>query len=68
MTCGFGEIKSQKEDGGVTFVSPQHGVCYMFNFGPLYANESPGVNMIDANVFYGLSLDINLESKFWAKK
>ena len=52
------------EEGGVTFVSPQHGVCYMFNFGPLYANQNPGVNMIAANVFYGLSLEIDLESKF----
>ncbi len=45
-------------------MSPQHGVCYMFNFGPLYANQDPGVNMIAANVYYGLSLDLDLESKF----
>ncbi len=52
------------KEGGVTFVSPQHGVCYMFNFGPLYANQDPGVNMIAANVYYGLALEIDLESKF----
>ena len=50
--------------GGVSFITPTYGVCYMFNFGPYYALSGADLNSATANVIYGLILEIDIESKY----
>jgi hypothetical protein len=49
------------DSGGDKFISPQHGVCYTFNFGPSYTNIN--LSSMAANINYGLTLEFDIESK-----
>ena len=53
--------------GGVRFLSPKIGVCYTFNFGPLYKASGHELSTYTADSYYGLSLDIDIESERWLK-
>ncbi len=52
-----------KETAGVSFITPVYGLCYTFNFGPYLSSLNIDLDMVAANVVYGLTLEIDIECK-----
>ena len=52
-----------KDNNGVIFLSPVYGVCYTFNFGPYLSSKGINLDMLAANIFYGLTLELDIECK-----
>ena len=52
-----------KQTNGVRFITPVYGVCYTFNFGPYLSLLGKKLEMIAANIFFGLILEIDIECK-----
>ena len=67
MGCDQQEsCKLFKQNKGVSFLTPVYGVCYTFNFGPYLSSLGINLNMVAANVVYGLTLEIDIECKIFS--
>ena len=52
-----------KDNNGIRFLSSDFGVCYTFNFGPYLTSLGLNFYTSSANLLYGLTLEMDIESK-----
>ena len=52
-----------KDNNGPRFLTSDFGVCYTFNFGPYLSSLGLNFDITSANLFHGLTLEIDIEGK-----
>ena len=52
-----------KDNNGVRFLTSDLGVCYTFNFGPYLSSLGLNFDTTTANLFNGLTLEIDIEGE-----